>query len=98
MKFTRKELDQLWHTNCPSFLAEIEDHEVTDLTPINREWAEILKKEKTGHFYLHWCKSLIDAKTLIDAFEIEYYDILIDTSEYETEYVIWCKKDLCNEK
>jgi hypothetical protein len=98
MKFTTKELNQLWHTSCASFLREIEDHEIIDLIPINKEWAEIFKKEKTGHFYLHWCKSLVDAKTLIAAFKIKYYDILIDTTDDETEYVIWCKKDICDGK
>jgi hypothetical protein len=98
MKFTTKELNQLWHTSCASFLREIEDHGIIDLIPINKDWKEILKEEKTQHFYLHWCKSLVDAKTLIAAFKIKYYDILIDTSEEDPEYVIWCKRDICNEK
>lgn len=95
MKFTRKELDHLWHTSCVSFLARGEPEY---LQPINRTWKEIWKKEAQEIFFLHWCESLIDAKTLVSAFKIKYYDIIIDFRHDKTEYVIWCTKDLCNEK
>lgn len=97
VKLTKAELNLLSSQSSRSFLLEMykkNKGQYFGFWPVNRTWKEILKKEKTEKFYLHWCKSMVDAKTLVEAYKIRYYDILIDEAGDDIEYVIWCKKNL----